>query len=128
MKQLEARLLSATIAFFSMLTLAPDCMAAKKLDSLVPKTTNTSPDYFCTWNIQGYYSSYADNSAQKDAIRESRLFGHGPNENWLGQYTKVRGDLYFLMDEGWDMPGEDVMVIPGRFPSYAGENQQENFK
>lgn len=32
------------------------------------------------------------------------------------------------MDEGWDLPDEDVRVVPGRFPSYAAETQPENFK
>jgi len=110
------------------LYMSPDALAKPKRPSLVPDTINKSPDYFCTWNIQGYYSSYASGAAQKDAVREERLFGHGQNENWLGQYTRVRRDLYFLMDEGWDMPDEAVMVVPGRFPSYAVGTQPENFK
>ena len=97
----------------------PACKAAP-MQSLVPTTVNTSPDYFCTWNIQGYYSSYATGALQKDAVQESQLFGQWPNQNWLGQYAGVRGDLYFLLDEGWDLPGEDVMVLPGRFPGSGG--------
>jgi len=106
---------------------SPACMAAPKLQSLVPTTANTSPDYFCTWNIQGYYASYVK-PLHKDAVQESQLFGQGRNQNWLGQYAQVRQDLYFLMDEGWDLPDEDVMVLPGRFPSYATGTQPENFK
>ena len=103
-------------------------MAAPKLQSLVPATANTSPDYFCTWNIQGYYSSYVKARPQKDAVQESQLFGQGRNQNWLGQYARVQQDLYFLMDEGWDLPDEDIMVLPARFPSYAAGTQPESFK
>ncbi len=106
---------------------APACVAAPKAQSLVPATGNTSPDYFCTWNIQGYYASYAK-GVQKDAVQESQLFGSGPHQNWLGQYAKVHQDLYFLMDEGWDLPDEDITVVPGRFPSYAAGTQSESFQ
>ncbi len=64
----------------------------------------------------------------KDAIRESQMFGQGPYQNWLGQYPKVRGDLTFLMDEGWDLPDEKIMILPDRFPSYAAASQPESFK
>lgn len=118
----------AVVTMFSVLGAEGTGMAASRLKSLVPNTINTSPDYFCTWNIQGYYSSYASGDAQKDAILESRLFGHGQYENWLGQFSQVRRDLYFVMDEGWDRPDENVMVVPGRFPSYVSGTQPENFK
>ncbi|RYX82904.1 hypothetical protein EON83_17515 [bacterium] len=116
------------IMLVASLGLAPDVQAAPTLQSLIPATANTSPDYFCTWNLQGYYSSYATTPLQKDAIGEKQLFGQGPHENWLGQYATVRQDLYFLLDEGWDLPKQEVMVVPGRFPSYATENQTESFK
>ncbi|BCM89013.1 hypothetical protein IAD21_00855 [Abditibacteriota bacterium] len=107
---------------------SPTCLAAPKLQSLIPTTVNTSPDYFCTWNIQGYYSSYATSALQKEAVEEKQMFGKGPYQNWLGQYPQVRQDLYFLLDEGWDLPKEEVMVLPGRFPSYASETQSESFE
>jgi hypothetical protein len=118
-----------TVPLLAALLLAvPVGRAAAKPRSLVPQTPNTSPDYFCTWNIQGYASSYASGAAQKDAVRESRLFGHAKNEDWLGQYARVRRDLYFLMDEGWDLPVQDVQVVPGRFPTYATAGQPEDFR
>jgi hypothetical protein len=108
--------------------LSQTAWGAAKPINLVPNTANPSPDYFCTWNIQGYYSSYADHAAQLDAVQESQLFGKGANQDWLGQYPKVKHDLIFLMDEGWDLPKEDVTVVPGRFPSYATGSQPERFK
>lgn len=117
---------AARLLIFAVLAL-PACQAASQPPSLVPATANQSPDYFCTWNIQGYYASYVK-GLQKNAVQESQLFGRERNQNWLGQYPQVRRDLYFLMDEGWDLPDEDVMVVPGRFPSYAAGTQPENFK
>ena len=128
MKKFELSSLAIVVVLLASLRFSPACLAAPIRQSLVPTTASTSPDYFCTWNIQGYYSSYASGGLQKDAVQESQLFGQGPNQNWLGQYARVRQDLYFLMDEGWDLPAEDVRVVPGRFPSYAAETQPENFQ
>lgn len=111
----------------AVLFISPAGIAAPPLQSLVPATTNPSPDYFCTWNIQGYYSSYVK-GRQKDAVQESQLFEQGPHQNWLEQYPQAKQDLYFLMDEGWDLPDENILVLPGRFPSYAAGTQPENFK
>ena len=110
---------------------SPPAAAAPPLPSLVPAIADTSPDYFCTWNIQGYYASYekgTQTGSQKDAVQESQMFGKGRYQDWLGQYPKVRQDLYFLMDEGWDLPDEDIQVLPARFPSYAAGTQPENFQ
>lgn len=115
------------LAVASVFCFLPACSAAQKQQSLVPTTANTSPDYFCTWNIQGYYSSYGKGQ-QKDAVQESQMFGQGANQNWLGQYAPVRQDLYFLMDEGWDLPNENIEVMPARFPSYSAGTQPENFQ
>ena len=124
---LSVRLALSLVALAAGWGLPFPCAASPKLSSLVPAARDTSPDYFCTWNIQGYHSSYASNKAQKEDFRESRLFGTGPYENWLGQYPKARGDLFFLMDEGWDLPDEAIQLVPGRFPDYAAGTQPENF-
>ena len=36
--------------------------------SLVPVTPSTAPDYFCTWNLQGYVTNYlsSENPAGND--------------------------------------------------------------
>ena len=72
--------------------------------SLVPDTPSTAPDYFCTWNVQGFACSYTNASDQADMMIEANLFGTGPNQNWLGFYPKVRGDLTFLLDDAFDFP------------------------
>jgi hypothetical protein len=99
------------------------------MPSLVPDTPSTAPDYFCTWNVQGYACSYSGPSNQADMMTEANLFGKGTNQNWLGFYPEVRGDLTFLLDDAFDFPlggGHNdphrgsIEVDTGRFPSYTG--------
>ena len=60
---------------------------------------------------------------------EASLFGTGTNQNWLGFYPELRGDLTFLLDDAFDFPlggGHNdphrgsIEVDTGRFPSYTG--------
>ena len=97
--------------------------------SLVPATPSTVPDYFCTWNTQGFACSYSNASDQADLMVEASLFGKGPNQNWIGFYPEVRGDLTFLLDDAFDFPlggGHNdptrgsMELDAGRFPSYTG--------
>ena len=97
--------------------------------SLVPNTPSTAPDYFCTWNVQGYASSYSGASNQADMMVEASLFGTGTNQKWLGFYPEVRGDLTFLLDDAFDLPlggGHNdphrgsIELDASRFPSYKG--------
>ncbi len=97
--------------------------------NLIPTIPSTAPDYFCTWNVQGFACGYAGASAQADMMIETSLFGQAPNQNWLGFYEGVRSDLTFLLDDAFDFPiggGHNcpirgsVELDPGRFPSYRG--------
>ena len=97
--------------------------------NLVPAVASTAPDYFCTWNVQGYACSYAGPGPQADTMLEASLFGSGPQQNWLSFYPRVRGDLTFLLDDAYDFPvggGHDdtrrgsIELDAGRFPSYRG--------
>lgn len=97
--------------------------------SLVPTTRNTAPDYFCTWNVQGFACSYSNASDQADMMVEASLFGTGPNQNWVGFFPDVRADLTFLLDDAFDFPVRgghnhpnrgSVELDVGRFPSYQG--------
>ena len=101
--------------------------AAEK--SLVPDTPNTAPDYFCTWNLQGFACGYTNASDQADMMTEASLFGKKPNQNWLEFYPDARGDLIFLLDDAFDFPlggghshpaRGSIELDSGRFPSYQG--------
>lgn len=101
--------------------------AACRAGGLVPDVASSAPDYFCTWNVQGFVCSYSNASAQADAMLESNLFGGATNQNWLGFFPEIRGDLTFLLDDAFDFPvggGHNdphrgsVELDAGRFPSY----------
>jgi hypothetical protein len=95
--------------------------------SLVPESSNLSPDYFCTWNIQGYVCSYESGEAQRRAMTEANMFGDDRHQRWVDFFPKVRKDLIFVMDDSWDIPlNEDkawfgsAVLNEERFPSYTG--------
>ncbi len=97
--------------------------------NLIPTTPGNAPDYFCTWNIQGYVTSYASGSRQRNAMTESNMFGAGKFQNWVGFYPRIRGDLYFVMDDSWDVGfsnydfGADILN-PERFPTFAASGTE----
>lgn len=122
-RPLVGLVLSATLAFH----LAP----AHAADSLIPPTGNLSPDYFCTWNVQGYACSYASGDAQRRAMNEANLFGHGPSQGWADLYPTVRSHLFLVLDDSWDigLPGDarefgSLILNAERFPSYQGTPPQ----
>ena len=101
--------------------------------SLVPEAASCAPDYFCTWNVQSYVNSHRGGSAMtRRAINEANMFGDGPYQDWVGFYPAIRSDLFFVMDDSWDIP-LDENVVEGnpyfgtmelsedRFPSFKGE-------
>lgn len=103
--------------------------------SLIPDKPSDSPDYFCTWNIQGYVSSYASSDAERRAMNEGNLFGRRRYQDWVELYPKIRSDLYLVMDDSWDVPLDgnkayfgSLMVDSGRFPSFQGTPLQRMTK
>ena len=86
-----------------LIALFPVVLAAAE-PSLVPDAPSTVPDYFCTWNVQGFACSYTNASDQADMLIEANLFGAGPQQNWLEFYPEVRSDLTFLLDDAVDFP------------------------
>lgn len=119
-----------TIVFLSVgLVLLSSCSLIKQV-SLVPKTPGNAPDYFCTWNIQGYVVSYKNSESTRNALNQKYILGTGKNEGWVNFYPKIRKDLYFVMDDSWDIPQNinsgkndylgSVELDTSRFPSYTG--------
>ncbi len=56
--------------------------------NLIPAGPNQSPDYFCTWNVQGYVCSYADSSTTRREMVERNLFGHDKYQDWIDFYQR----------------------------------------
>lgn len=106
--------------------------------SLVPNTPSQAPDYFCTWNLQGYVCSHQSNESFRYAMNEKYLFGDGPLENWLNAFPEIRMDMDFVMDDSWDIPQDQndanndylgsMVLDSSRFPSFTGTNSERLLK
>ena len=79
--------------------------------SLVPDMSSQAPDYFCTWNLQGYVASYKSTELTRAAMTEDYLFGDGLYQNWVDCYPAIRKDLYLGC----------VELSSDRFPSFRGD-------
>ncbi|TDW48149.1 hypothetical protein EV144_104436 [Flavobacterium sp. 270] len=98
--------------------------------SLVPKTPSKAPDYFCTWNIQGYVCNFKSTAGNRQEMTENNMFGNGEYQNWVTFFPKIREDLIFVMDDSWDIPIAEISkdgptfglteLNQERFPSYTG--------
>ena len=114
------------------LTLAIAALAyARQGPNLVPNHASEAPDYFCTWNIQGFACSYAGAQATRDLMKETSLVGGGPLQGWLDFYPSIRKDLLFVMDDSWDVPtGNDerafgrLQLDEAKFPSFRGSAEK----
>jgi hypothetical protein len=100
--------------------------------SLVPAQPSPAPNYWCTWAAQNYMYGHdlpsidphileGDSGANlaHDAMRESILFG---GRGWADTfYPRVRGDLYLLLDDGWQTGGSSSFVLDAaKFPRFPG--------
>lgn len=162
------RLSLAAIALLGCLGMA----AQPNPGSLVPDTPSKAPDYYCTWNIQGFVCSYSFGRGSNDLraeMNEDNLFGRSivhpgdefqvkDNEGkpftvkvqpdykgWLYHYPSIQKDLFFVMDDSWDIPidanskrphGNNYdneflarLVLDGsRFPTYQGGTDAANMR
>ncbi len=107
--------------------------------NLVPDEPGTPLNYFCTWAVQNYMHNQG--AAEPDPIlkrveaigkycadylNEETLFGEN---GWVTTfYPKIRGDLYVVVDDGWDIPpGGDrayrnsTVIWEEKFPSFSGD-------
>ena len=82
--------------------------------------------YFCTWVAQSQLTEYYP-GAMRDLLTEQTVFG----ENGLIRlYPEIRQHLYFVFDDGWDVPcglknndkGDfgSLIVNEEKFPSFTG--------
>ena len=112
--------------------------SAEAARNLVPAELGKSPNYWCTWSAQSYMHGqgakdndpilYQVASIDKYAalqLNEENLFGA---KGWLRNfYPKIRGDLWVVLDDGWDLPvNRDLgyrnysKLDPEKFPSFRG--------
>ena len=116
--------------------------------NLITKPSDLAFSYYCTWQTQ----NFGRPSAIKETNPEAFIGGDGAEKardflnekhmteqkGLLSQYDAVRGDLYFLLDDGWDVaygvhPATQreqfgsLEVAEDRFPSCTG-NPAERLK
>lgn len=116
------------ILFLAASALATTASLAQALtSSLVPRQPSTAPDYYCTWNLQGYVNSYEHMRLE---LNEDNLFGgdYGyrvwgkkatGHQGWLNHYPQIHEDLTFVMDDSWDIP---------KGPGWEGESKRPHGK
>lgn len=125
------RLVNCLGVGFCALTFSSCSLQQQSLDSLVPDTPSNAPDYLCTWNLQAYVVDYENSDMMRKAMTEENIFGEGTYQNWASFYPKIRGDLYFVMDDSWDIPKDvntkrdnpylgTTELNEERFPSFTG--------
>ena len=110
-------------------------MAQQNPGCLVPSTPSQAPDYYCTWNLQGFVSGHTFGPGSNDfraEMNEDNLFGthkvYAENElkaidgveyrvdsryqGWLNHFPSIRQDLMFVMDDSWDIPSNSNSKRP----------------
>ncbi len=88
-------------------------------------------DYYCTWQAQNIYCQ-PKGVSNRDYLDEEALFGE---KGIVFAYPELRKDLYFILDDGWDVPysyhvEEDYPfasheIKSDRFPSFYGSPKEK---
>lgn len=101
--------------------------AAETPPNLIPEAANVaSPSYVCTWSYQDWFAHNrlkGKGISPRDTLCHDILFEEGGWANTL--YPGLRGDLIYLLDDGWDLPkgrGDtfgSLEVHPSKFPDYG---------
>jgi hypothetical protein len=104
----------------------------KKQTSLIPDKPSQAPDYFCTWNLQGYVANYRSSPLTRQEMVEQNIFGNGKYEDWGAMFPKLHKDLYLVLDDDWETPlnGDksyygSLIVDDERFPSVKGLSPEQ---
>ena len=72
--------------------------------NFIPDIKNPSPDYYCTWQTQLYATADGKPQAQRAILGEHALFDCKKPFGWAYFHEKARKDLFFVMDDSWDVP------------------------
>ncbi|HMF31121.1 MAG TPA: hypothetical protein VKK79_06890 [Candidatus Lokiarchaeia archaeon] len=71
--------------------------------NLIPTTPGPAPNYWCTWNLQEALANQSNGTENiRNILSEEFLLGES---GWAKNiFPQIRGDLYLLLDDGWDIP------------------------
>src|SRR5262245_21506497 len=111
------------------------------MTNLIPTQPGSTPSYWCTWGTQNLGRDdgtpmkaeqfEGDEGAllARNCLKADTLFGAN---GWAVQlYPAIRSDLYFILDDGWDVPynvdaGKErwrfgsLILSEERFPDFGG--------
>jgi hypothetical protein len=133
---MDRRTFLSSLAASALASSARGHAAEGTLPSLIPAEPSTAPNYWCTWAAQNYMYGHnlpavdprilegdSGSNLAHDAMRESILFGE---EGWAARfYPRVRGGLYLLLDDGWQVGGSSTFVLDTtKFPRFQGSPQE----
>jgi len=105
-------------------------------ESLVPAEPSGAPHYWCTWATQNYMYGHdlhqlnaaileGDSGASlaRTAMTEANVFA---KTGWAESfYPKIRKDLFFLLDDGWETGGTATFELDTvKFPSFGGTSSE----
>ena len=100
--------------------------------NLVPDKPATAPNYWCTWAVQNYLYGQGKQPvdvAQLEGSSGATIAHNSMNEKvllgahgWASQfYSRIRKDLYLLLDDGWASGGTATFQLdPVKFSSFKG--------
>jgi hypothetical protein len=103
-------------------------------ESLIPDEPASAPNYWCTWAAQNYMYGHhlpaldpktlegdSGSKLAHDSMTEDVLFG---KKGWVPEFfPKIRKDVYFLLDDGWQSGGTATFELDTRkFPSFTGSS------
>ena len=112
--------------------------------NLIPTEPGKTPSYYCTWEAQNLgdpkereldpVKFEGDQGARRarNNLNDQFLFG---DDGLALQYEKIRGDLYFVLDDGWDVAYDvhpdtqrhqfgSLLLNEERFPSCTGTPEE----
>jgi len=113
--------------------------------NLIPNKPCNAPNYWCTWAIQNYMYGQRKGEFEFKELEGDRGAYHARSnlnedlmlgvEGWAKNlYHEVRGDLFIILDDGWDVPVEtppsstlyysSFHLNTVKFPSFAGIPQE----
>ena len=118
-----------------LLALSLPSIAQNNPGNLVPTTPSQAPDYYCTWNLQGFVTSHSFGRGSNDfraEMNEDNLFGthkvyqkdamktidgatyrvDSRYQGWLDHFPSIRQDLLFVLDDSWDIPSHSNSKRP----------------
>ncbi len=134
-REFVANCIAAAVAYPAK-SFANSATSKRREPSLVPAAPSRSPNYWCTWAAQNYMFGHrleafdpglleGDSGvelARKAMSEESLLAEDGWSTTF---YPKIRKDLFFLLDDGWQVGGTATFQLdPQKFPSFRGSSTE----